>query len=90
MNLELLISTLTISGLMNETAGNESSSSTLECSEGFYTEEGVVCLPECGKWVAISHDAIIAVDVVVILSAVTYITVAVVVLILCCVHHERM
>ena len=58
------------------------------CREGFYCESGI-CLPRCDEWEQYPHAIVVAIDVIVILSAAVGLIAGIAVLILSCISWKR-
>ena len=67
--------------------------STLQCQEGFSCSvvgNASVCLPVCGRWEEQSRSTVVAIDVVVIISAVIGFVSSVAVFVISCIRWDRM
>ena len=67
--------------------------STLQCQEDFSctTVRNVsLCLPVCGRWEESSHVVVLAIDVVIILSAAIGLIASLAVLVIACIRWKRM
>ena len=67
--------------------------STLQCQEGFSCSavgNTSLCLPVCGRWAQYSRGIVVAIDVVIILSAAICVIASIAVLVLSCIQWERM
>ena len=67
--------------------------STLQCQEGFSciaVGNTSLCLPVCGRWAQYPHGTVVAIDVVIILSATICVLASIAVLVLSCIQWERM
>ena len=67
--------------------------STLQCQEGFSCsaeKNASVCLPVCGSWEQYPHNTVVAIDVVVIISAVIGFVSSIAVLVISCIRWNRM
>ena len=58
------------------------------CREGFYCDSGV-CLPRCDEWEQYPHATVVAVDVIVILSAATGLIAGIAVLVFSCISWKQ-
>ena len=67
--------------------------STLQCQEGFSCStvgNTSLCLPVCGSWEEHPHDVVLAIDVVIILSAAVGFVASIAVFVITCIRWERM
>ena len=67
--------------------------STLQCQEGFSCStvgNTSLCLPVCGSWEEHPHDVVLAIDVVIILSAAVGFIASITVFVITCIRWERM
>ena len=67
--------------------------STIQCSEDFscsVVRNGSFCLPVCGSWEQLPHGTVVAVDVVVVLSAVIGVIASIAVIVISCIRWNRM
>ena len=67
--------------------------STLQCQEDFSCSSvgnASLCLPVCGRWEEYSRSTVVAIDVVVILSAVIGFVSSIAVLVISCIRWNRM
>ena len=87
------------SGKLDETSGQPpptarmDNCSTIQCSEGFscsVARNVSFCLPVCGSWEQLPHGAVVAVDVVVILSAVIGVVASIAVIVISCIRWDHM
>ena len=76
-----------------ELGNNSSLNSSRErvCSEGFYIDEDTgFCTPDCGVWEEFPHNFIVAIDAVMIISAVIGLLGVAAVLVFSCISYKRM
>ena len=67
--------------------------STLQCQEGFSCSamgNTSFCLPVCGRWAQYPRGTVVAIDVVIILSAAICVIASIAVLVLSCIQWKRM
>ena len=67
--------------------------STLQCQKGFSCSaerNASVCLPVCGSWEQYPRSTVVAIDVVVIISAVIGFVSSIAVLVISCIRWNRM
>ena len=70
---------------------NETIMEVLECSEGFYQENGSsICTPSCYTWRQFSKTVSILQDVIIFVSAFIGFVAAVAVIVISCLLHKRM
>ena len=67
--------------------------STIQCSKDFscsVVRNVSLCLPVCGSWEQLPHGTVVAVDVVVVLSAVIGAVASIAVIVISCIRWNRM
>ena len=75
----------------NDNSTESPTARSITCREGFYLDNEIgLCLPECSKWGNSPHHVELTIQVFVILGAAVCVLSASVLLLLSCLHHERM
>ena len=65
-------------------------SQNVTCNSGYYRTTNGTCLPECSVWSPYSNTTVLATDIVAITTAVVALVFGIAVLLLSCVHCQKM